>query len=79
MNLASSFQLKITNDIDEMAIDSLDVNSEEEQTVLTSSSNVDWDGLKRVYDEIEERGNILEAALVEATKRFLFEERHFNW
>lgn len=70
MNLASSFQLKITNDIDEMAIDSLDVNSEEEQTVLTSSSNVDWDGLKRVYDEIEERGNILEAALVEATKRY---------
>ena len=31
--------------------------------------NIDWDGLKRVYDEIENRGGKLELTLIESVKK----------
>lgn len=34
-----------------------------------SQNNIDWDGLKRVYDEIENRGGRLEFTLIEAVKK----------
>lgn len=62
-NLSHSFQLQLQSDDDSMTPD------ECADKVTFDGSSIDWDGLKRVYDEIEQRGGRLELVLIESVKK----------
>ena len=62
-NLSHSFQLQLQSDEDSMTPD------ECADKVTFDGSSIDWDGLKRVYDEIEQRGGRLELVLIESVKK----------
>jgi len=68
-NLAHSFQLQTTSELDMV----MDTESPSDVTHTLNDANLDWDGLKRVYDEIEQRGCPLELVLIDAVKRMRHE------
>ena len=48
-----------------MTSDEMPVNTNQER----SPNSIDWEGLKRVYDEIESRGGKLELTLIQSVKK----------
>ena len=48
----------------------------EPQNSNASHEDIDWEGLKRVYDEIESKGGKLEFALIESVKKFRRDQKN---